>query len=75
MAYARVATGDIDLVIESGLKPHDYDAPVAVVCGAGGHVGNWGGGTDLSAGSVIAAASLELYDQAVRLLSDHPAIG
>jgi len=75
MAYARVATGDIDLVIESGLKPHDYDALVAVVRGAGGHVGNWGGGTDLSAGSVIAAASLELHDQAVRLLSDHPAIG
>jgi hypothetical protein len=56
MAYARVATGDIDLVIESGLKPHDYDALVAVVRGAGGHVGNWGGGTDLSAGSVAAAS-------------------
>jgi myo-inositol-1(or 4)-monophosphatase len=75
MAYARVATGDIDLVIESGLKPHDYDALVAVVSGAGGHVGNWAGGNDLSAGSVVAAGSSQLYDQAVRLLSDHPAIG
>ena len=42
---------------------------------AGGHVGNWAGGNDLSVGSVIAAASRQLYDQAVRLLSDHSAIG
>lgn len=71
MAYARVATGDIDLVIENGLKPHDYDALVAVVRGAGGHIGNWTGGDDLSMGSVVAAATRELYDQAVELLSGH----
>ena len=75
MAYARVATGDIDLVIENGLKPHDYDALVAVVRGAGGHIGNWDGRDDLSAGSVVAAASSELYSQAVELLSGHRPIG
>jgi myo-inositol-1(or 4)-monophosphatase len=69
MAYARVATGDIDLVIENGLKPHDYDALVAVVRGAGGHIGNWTGGNDLGSGSVVAAATRELYDEAVELLS------
>lgn len=68
-AYARVATGDIDLVIENGLKPHDYDALVAVVLGAGGHIGNWAGGDDLTGGSVIAAASRPLYERAVELLS------
>jgi myo-inositol-1(or 4)-monophosphatase len=75
MAYARVASGDIDLVIENGLKPHDYDALVAVVRGAGGHIGNWAGGNDLSAGDVIAAASRQLYHHAVELLSGHPPIG
>lgn len=74
MAYARVATGDIDLVIENGLKPHDYDALVAVVRGAGGHIGNWMGGDDLSGGSVVAAASHELYQQAVGRLSACKAI-
>ena len=69
MAYARVATGDIDLVIESGLKPHDYDALVAVVRGAGGHIGDWSGGTDLAEGKVVAAATRDLYDKAVELLS------
>ncbi|HEU0310182.1 MAG TPA: inositol monophosphatase family protein [Sphingomicrobium sp.] len=68
LAYARVATGDIDLVIENGLKPHDYDALVAVVRGAGGHVGDWEGGEDFSSGRVVAAATPELYAQAVQLL-------
>ena len=69
MAYARVATGDIDLVVENGLKPHDYDALVAVVRGAGGHIGDWEGGEDFQPGRVVAAASRELYDQAVGRLA------
>ncbi|MFC7536743.1 inositol monophosphatase family protein [Sphingomonas sp. GCM10030256] len=69
MAYARVATGDIDLVIESGLHPHDYDALVAVVRGAGGAIGDWTGGTTFEGGHVVAAASRELYEEAVALLA------
>ena len=69
MAYARVATGDIDLVIENGLKPHDYDALVAVVRGAGGHIGDWSGGEDFSAGRVVAASSPSLYEEAVEVLA------
>lgn len=68
MAYARLATGDLDLVIESGLKCHDYDALVAVVRGAGGTIGNWSGGGDLTGGDVVAAATDALYDDAVALL-------
>ena len=69
MAYARVATGDLDLVIESGFKPHDVDALVAVVRGAGGTIGDWAGGNDLASGAIVAAASKSLYDQAVALLA------
>ncbi len=68
MAYARLATGDLDLVIESGLQPHDIDALVEVVRGAGGHFGDWCGGSDFEGGWVVAAASRVLYDQAVELL-------
>ena len=70
LGYARVGTGDLDLVIESGLKRHDYDALVAVVRGAGGVIGNWWGGGDLSEGAVVAAASHGLYEEAVRLLAE-----
>jgi len=69
LAYARVATGDIDLVIENKLKRHDLDALVPVVRGAGGHVGDWSGGEDWDGGRIVAAASRVLYDEAVALLS------
>ena len=59
----------IDLVIESGLKAHDWAALVPVVRGAGGMIGDWQGGTDLSSGSIVAAASEELFEQAVRTLA------
>ncbi len=69
LAYAKLAAGSIDLVIESGLKTHDWSALVPVVRGAGGLVGNWQGGKDLSHGSIVAAASEHLFEQAVRILA------
>lgn len=75
MAYARVATGDIDLVIENGLKPHDYDALIAVVRGAGGTIGDWAGGADFLPGRVVAAATRALFDRAVELLSGDRGMG
>lgn len=68
-AYARVAAGTIDLVVESGLKPHDWNALVPVIRAAGGAVANWEGGADLSAGRIVAAASEALLEEAVRALA------
>jgi myo-inositol-1(or 4)-monophosphatase len=68
-AYARLAAGSIDLVVESGLKPWDYLALVPVVRGAGGIVGNWSGGGDLAAGQIVAAATRELFEEAIGLLT------
>jgi myo-inositol-1(or 4)-monophosphatase len=67
--YARVAAGTLDLVIESGLKPHDYNALIPVVRGAGGLVGNWRGEDDFSDGSLVAAATPELFEEVVDLLN------
>jgi myo-inositol-1(or 4)-monophosphatase len=69
LAYARLAAGHLDLVIESGLKRHDWAALVPVVRGAGGVIGDWQGGNDLERGSIVAAASPELYQAAVRKLA------
>lgn len=69
LAYARLAAGHLDLVIENGLKRHDWAALVPAVRGAGGIVGNWRGEDDLSEGAVVAAATPALFDQAVALLS------
>jgi myo-inositol-1(or 4)-monophosphatase len=64
-AYARLAAGSLDLVIESRLKPYDYNALIPVVRAAGGVFGDWRGGDDFSDGKVIAAATPELFEQAV----------
>ena len=48
--YALLASGHLDLVIETGLKLHDYAALVPVVEGAGGIMADWQG-NPLDAGS------------------------
>jgi len=48
--YALLASGHLDLVLETGLKLHDYAALVPVVEGAGGMMSDWQG-HPLDAGS------------------------
>lgn len=68
-AYARLAAGGIDLVVESGLKPHDYNALVPVVRAAGGAIGNWRGEDDFREGKLVAAASKPLFEETIGLLA------
>jgi myo-inositol-1(or 4)-monophosphatase len=67
-AYARLAAGSLDLVVECGLKPHDYNALIPVVRGAGGFIADWSGGSDFAEGKIVAAASRELFGETLRLL-------
>ena len=67
-AYARLAAGSLDLVVECGLKAHDYAALVPLVRGAGGMFGDWDGGQDFTAGNVIAAATPQLYLAVVEIM-------
>ncbi len=69
LAYARLAAGHLDLVIENKLHRHDWAALVPVVRGAGGVVGNWQGGDDLEAGAIVAAATPGLFAQAIAALN------
>ncbi len=64
--YARLAGGSIDLVVECDLKSHDYNALIPLVRAAGGAIGDWRGGEDFGGGRLIAAATRELYEEAVR---------
>lgn len=69
-AYARLAAGTIDVVIEAGLKPFDVMALVPVVRGAGGGMGDWRGGEDWASGRLVAAATQELFDEVLRALGE-----
>lgn len=42
-AYALLASGFVDLVVESGLKPYDFLSLVPVIEGAGGSITDWRG--------------------------------
>lgn len=68
LAYVRLAAGSIDLVAECGLKPHDYNALIPVIRGAGGMIANWKGEDDFSGGDVLAASTPQLFEQALELL-------
>ncbi|MCF6214757.1 MAG: histidinol-phosphatase [Emcibacter sp.] len=68
-AYAMVAAGFIDIVIESGLEPYDIQALIPIVQGAGGIVTNWTGGSAAMGGQVVASATTELHDQVLGLLN------
>lgn len=69
-AYAQLANGFIDLVVEGGLKPYDYCALVPVIEGAGGVITDWRGrALDLGAdGRVIACGDPALAAAARALL-------
>lgn len=71
-AYALLATGQLDLVVESGLAHYDYAALAPVVRGAGGVITGWDGDPfDAEAGGrTVAAASPALHAEALKLLAD-----
>tara|TARA_R110002049_G_scaffold10127_7_gene50596 strand:- start:9844 stop:10632 length:789 start_codon:yes stop_codon:yes gene_type:complete len=70
-AYALVASGQVDLVIEAGLQSYDIQAPIAVVQAAGGIVTDWRGGPVHEGGRAIAAANAAIHAQALEILANH----
>ena len=68
--YGLLASGHCDLVIEAALKPHDFQALVPVIAGAGGRISDWDGEplTAHSGDRVVAAATEPLWAQAVAAL-------
>ncbi len=68
-AYALIAAGQIDLVIEAGLQAYDVQAPIAVIEAAGGIVTDWQGRPCFDGGQVLAAANRQIHGEAMALLN------
>jgi histidinol phosphatase-like enzyme (inositol monophosphatase family) len=69
--YGLVASGHLDLVVESGLKVYDWAALVPIVTGAGGAMTDWAGeplrrGSD---GRVVAVGDPTLLSAVITMLS------
>jgi histidinol phosphatase-like enzyme (inositol monophosphatase family) len=69
--YVQLAQGNLDIVIESGLKPHDYLPLVEIVENAGGMMTDWyGAGLNLqSDGRVVACGDKRIHEKILSLLA------
>lgn len=67
-AYALLAAGQIDVIVENGLQTYDIAGLIPVIEGAGGIVTTWEGGNALSGGRILAAANPAIHEAAMRLL-------
>ena len=68
-AYCMLAAGHVDLVIETGLKPHDIVALIPIVEGAGGVITSWEGGSAAGGGRVVAAGDKRVHEAAMKVLT------
>ena len=67
-AYAMLAAGNIDLVVETGLQPYDIVALIPIIEMAGGTITAWDGGPAEAGGDIVAAATPELHAAACKVL-------
>lgn len=68
-AYARLAAGAIDLVVEPGLSPWDVQALIPIIEAAGGVVTRFDGGDPQQGGDIIAAANRALLSDVMALIA------
>jgi myo-inositol-1(or 4)-monophosphatase len=67
--YCLLALGQIDLVVEAGLKPFDILPLIPIIERAGGVVSAWDGGDARDGGRILAAGDARLHAAAVKILS------
>ncbi|MDA0654467.1 MAG: histidinol phosphate phosphatase [Proteobacteria bacterium] len=74
-AFGLLASGQIDLVIECRLAPHDFVALLPVVEGAGGIFTDWQGRRPDPAGpaNILAAGDPRVHEAAMAVLAERPA--
>lgn len=68
-AYCMLAAGQVDLVVEAGLKPYDVTALIPIIEGAGGVVTTWDGGDAGDGGRIVAAGDPRLHAVVLELLN------
>lgn len=69
-AYAMLAAGFIDIVVEAGLQPYDVQALIPVIEAAGGVITTWDGGPAEQGGRIIAAGDRRVHAEALSILGE-----
>ncbi|HVV60448.1 MAG TPA: histidinol-phosphatase [Pseudolabrys sp.] len=68
-AYCMLAAGQIDLVIETEIKPYDIIPLIPIIAGAGGIITTWEDGPAQNGGRIIAAGDRRVHEAALKILS------
>jgi myo-inositol-1(or 4)-monophosphatase len=68
-AYALLASGFVDIIVETGLKPHDVVALIPIIEAAGGRITEWNGGPAAKGGRILATGDPSLHDTVLSLLN------
>jgi len=70
--FAMVASGKLDITIDTGLDPFDFGAPVAIIEAAGGSATDWAGQplTLESRGRILFLGDSALLDPSIDLLNN-----
>lgn len=68
-AYALLAAGHVDLVVESSLQPYDVGALIPLIEQAGGVITTWDGGRPEDGGNIVAAGSRSVHAEVLELLA------
>lgn len=67
--YCLLAAGHVDLVVETGLRPHDVVALIPIIERAGGCITTWNGDKADQGGRIIAAGDPKLHEHALKTLA------
>jgi myo-inositol-1(or 4)-monophosphatase len=68
-AYCMLAAGQIDLIIETELKPHDIVALIPIIVGAGGIITTWDNGPAQEGGRIVVAGDKRVHQAALAVLN------
>jgi myo-inositol-1(or 4)-monophosphatase len=68
-AYCMLAAGQIDLIIETELKPYDIVPLIPVITGAGGIISTWDNGPAQAGGRLVVAGDARVHAAALAMLN------
>ena len=68
-SYCMRGAGNLDLVVETELKPYDIAALIPIITGAGGVVTTWDGKPAQSGGRIVAAGDARVHEAAMNILN------
>ncbi|HZD91145.1 MAG TPA: inositol monophosphatase family protein, partial [Pseudolabrys sp.] len=69
-AYCMLAAGQIDLIIETEIKPYDIVPLIPIINGAGGIITTWENGPAQSGGRIVVAGDERVHRAALEMLRD-----